>query len=287
MIDKGTNFNVLCPVDPTCEYGTRLPGSLSLLTESSVSELRQIETLFDITTVSMLENSKAASAADSHHLDSLYSYTFPAMPIDNREDEAELWQKIYKIRKQGFESAKFRALNFENLSLSGSQLFRFLGRWELEFGGKHLIIYNISNNLFFELTKINKDYTQRIQGHNPDFPYWNEKTMTLVYSFTSDENARFHFTDALWGKEKQGFIAINKLLKNTNFYNSVSLLRDSLDIGEAEKLPANVTALLQRFDFFYDGTTLLPFDLLLRCQSGESIFEQNAHFLLMNSLSTE
>ena len=150
---------MLCPVDPACEYGTRLPGSLSLLTESSVSELRQIETLFDITTVSMLENSKAASAADSHHLDSLYSYTFPAMPIDNREDEAELLAKNLQNSETGFESAKFRALNFENLSLSGSQLLGFSwadGNWNS--AANDLIIYNISNNLFFELTKINGLY---------------------------------------------------------------------------------------------------------------------------------
>jgi len=206
-------------------------------------------------------------------------------PSTDRDFEAELWHEFETCFLHNFEEnfdseqmgKSIVCIGFNNVQkrLNASQLFRFLGRWELEFSTINLIVYDISIELYFDLINVNESFLKNIKSG--ELPYWNTDSITLFYSFFElDKKRLFYFTDALWGYKLEDFIYINSLIKNNN-YNALSnhAKYDFASISKSQTINNRM---------FYNGTTLLPFDLLIKDYTDTSLFEINAKTLLCNEL---
>jgi hypothetical protein len=293
VVQTGTNFNILLPIDADREYGTQLPDIIPSPSESTRAEMLSLDDFFMLPITAIPKPDEGDMNPEPYNLrKSCVTYRLHPKVLDDRATERTLWNDFYISCHLLFRQAKFRALDFDRIKgLSASNLFRFLGRWELEFSGKSLIIFNVPNDIFLELVMINDEYTSRLNAGIPPYekpvPYWNRNTMQLIYSYVEgDIDLRFHFSDALWGENKRHFAAVNKMIRNTNF-NSVTLIENGDFTENIENPVLNVADLLREFDLFYDGVALLPFDLLLKSAAGTSLFEQNAQSLLMNELRVD
>jgi hypothetical protein len=289
LVDMGTNYNVLLPVDAHREYGIKLPGNFPIFTEATQIGIQQIESLFDVAVEKNGVREPRLGCGNQPQTISIFDV--PSRPIENRDDEAIWWNEVRRAIPVSFHDAAFRVLDMDGAKLSASQLFRFLGRFELEFPHDHLILSNLSNDLFLELKSINDEFVKRAQIRNHAFPFWNLNAVTLIYSSVhrtvSGEDQHFHLVDAMWGETVTHFVGINKVIRNTNF-NSISLLRSEQEDlkGDRDEL-ADLHARLRRFNIFENGMSLLPFDLLLTDSDGVSLFEHNARFLLGNELKID
>lgn len=280
-VKYGTNFNVLIPVDPDRQYGTRLSGALPTLDETTPMGMQQLDTLFNVVTEpNDPDINTTTGAADK---DVLSIYKLPSCPLEDRIDEFRYWAEQARKIPIRFHLARFRALDMSNLPMTASQLFRFLGRFELDHPGRHLIVFNLSAELFLELNSINDAYALRGDVAGQAFPYWNATAVTLVYNYVQAVETKFHLCDALWGETKDDFLGINRVIRNTNF-NSVSLAET--DHGRTGATVNDLAKRLKHVDLFQDGMSLKPFDLLLAVE-GTTLFEHNARFLLMNELDIE
>lgn len=158
--------------------------------------------------------------------------------------------------------------------INASQLFRFLGKWEVEYPLINLIVYDITSDLYSELINVNKAFLYNTK--NNELPFWNSSSITLFYSFLMiDQKSKFYFTDALWGDNVEDFKYINSLIRKNN-YNALPYHSEcEVNINAANKKINN--------EFFYKGNTLLPFDLLI-ISNNSSLFEINTKTLLCNEL---
>ncbi|MCD4705263.1 hypothetical protein K8R66_04275, partial [bacterium] len=183
--------------------------------------------------------------------------------------------------------------NAVHSNISASQLFRFLGKWELNFPNIQLIVFNIKTKLIFELKLINDFYASL----NGNIDYWNDKKATLIYSYEElerEENKtkkkepnRFYFTDILFGKNEQDFKYINDKI-SSNYFNAITkdrnffdnyLNKKSIEEKWEGKLPK------QLFDA---ANTILPFDLLIKDSfSDKPLFIFNTETLLQNRMGEE
>jgi len=201
---------------------------------------------------------------------------------EGREFEETLWSEFeFQLNKDSYNEIKsgkvIICIGFKNVTINASQLFRFLGRWELELPAANLILYDIKTSLFFELIKINKSYT-----NNTSLAYWNHNAITLIYSYEElEKHSRFYFTDALWGDERKHFIYVNSLIRKNNYnaiYHYPEKIRGDEDISECKLIENNL---------FYKRSTLLPFDLLIKGTNQQTIFECNSKTLLCSELGKE
>ena len=200
---------------------------------------------------------------------------------ENEEFEKELWYNLYNLIVKNYDrylknNNTVICLDFNQLEnkINGSQLFRLLGKWEIEFPRVNLIIYNIRVELLMELTEINDSYTTL---NNSELAYWNPNLIILIYSYKTNiinEDDKFYFTDALWGQSKDDFIYINTLIKKNN-YNSF-LIQNNPQIKTTNNILIN--------NIFFNKSTLLPFDLIIKNSKNVSIFENNSKILLNNEL---
>jgi len=199
-----------------------------------------------------------------------------------RKFEDEVWKDVHQYLKITAisdikDGNSIFCLNFEKVQrIDASQLFRFLGKWEIEYPTINLVLYNIHTQLYFDLLRINGLLITQAK----ELPYWNSDAITLIYSFEELETKkRFYFTDALWGQKRNDFNYINSLIRKTN-YNALHFRRQS------KKDKKYKTSLIDN-NMFYDNLALLPFDLLISDETNTSLFEYNSKALLCNELKNE
>lgn len=293
LVMAGTNFNILLPVYPDKEYAVRLSGKLPSLGVATNAEMLTLEGFFEIQPCDVDSPPPPPDPAEKRRRRTCFIHAVRPSNKAHREGEFELWNDLMKDCRNSFNNATYRALDFEGVSdITASGLFRFLGRWELEFPGMSLILYNIRNDTLMDLIVINEEYTSRVNQPDPnkmgEMPFWSQRNMQLIYSYVSkDARHRFHLVDALWGSTKDEFLSANEVVRNTN-YNSVTLIdKDDADEHGRAAGRSNISHDLRRFDVFNDGVNLLPFDLLLAGHDGGTLFEQNAQFLLTNELKVD
>ncbi len=191
--------------------------------------------------------------------------------------EDELWtnfQNAICSKKLGKKNI-FVCFNQIEKKINSSQLFRFLGKWEIFFQEHNLVIYDIDINLYFELYEINKSFVSQTNT----LPYWNTNAISLFYCFIKIKNNKFYFTDALWGKDPIDFIFINTLIHKNN-YNA---LFHHPDFSENKDNPRH--SLDNKI--FVNDSTLLPFDLIIKDEDETTLFEKNAKVLLNNELKLQ
>jgi hypothetical protein len=234
--------------------------------------------------------------------------------IKNNSDESVLWQYIHKYFNTKTNSNKsnyanrdhelIAGIDFEGIEIDGSELFRLLGKWQLNYPLFPLIIYNIHKDVFSQLIRINTSYYEQ-QGGKNDLPFWNESAVVIVYSyFKTQEDARFYFTDVLWGKKRIEFLVANYLVGKINaglnslyiddYKNNMVIandeIKDDVDLNEffnnkdKSIIEDDIIKKLQPFGIFHKGKTLLPYDVLLANSNGFSLFEENTMFLLKREL---
>ena len=281
-IEKGTNYNIILPINSAQSYTTHLPHKINLPYETSAKDVKGIEELFQYELVNLTEQK------DNLELNSLSKYLFEIClentVLDNRENENLLWNKIeneISFIKNNV-GAKFAiCINFLNLPINESQLFRLLGNCELNFPSIPIIILNIQNECYQRLIKINGEF----HSLNPNLAYWNENISTLIYSYQEIRNDHFNFSDVLWGKTRKDFAYINWLVSFSTFNSTSMLHKDSIKKSlsdENQKINPNTDM------FFLNNNILLPFELILRgLDNSTTLFEENAIVLLKNELKSQ
>jgi hypothetical protein len=277
-IKIGTYYNIVLPINPNKSYVTHLPSKLDIPSETSAKDVKGIEELFNYETVNLSE------LRNNLHINPERKYliqiNFKGTHLNNREDEERFWDKILSA----LSSLKINAgikyafcFNLLNVVINESQLFRFLGKCELDFPSVPIIILNIENTCYQKLIKINGEF----HVQNPNLAYWNENIATLIYSYQKILDARFNYSDVLWGKTKEEFVHLNRLVSFSSF-NSTSILHPAL----IDKMISNaVESVNPKTDMFFLNTNnLLPFDLLLKGSENTTLFEENAIVFLSNEL---
>jgi len=276
----GTNYEILLPLKFEGENKSRYYQKRSSPTSRGVKDKNSIDKLLKFKEIKLPnENISIGSALKN---DYIINICLQDNSFRHREFEEEIWENVYGNFNMS-EINDFKGgnsiicINFNKIQhIDASQLFRFLGKWEIEFPTINLVIYNIHTGLYFDLIKINKSFLSPIN----DLSYWNTDSITLIYSFEELEaQRRFYFTDVLWGQKQEDFFYINSLIKNNN-YNA---LYYHPDFDSEKKYTSN----LLDNNMFYDGTSLFPYDLLITHIKNTSLFEYNSKALLCNELKIQ
>lgn len=191
--------------------------------------------------------------------------------INNTDDSFD--DKLYKQIEEwkiSIQQCPLVCVDFDFLSsINASQLFRFIGKWELDFPNIQLIVFNIKTRLLIDLKRIISFY----HSTYPQLPFWNKNKMILCYSYEEIKKTnRFYFTDLIWGETDKDFWAINTLISCNN-YNMFSLEKS---VSEKPNLPAN---------FLFDSNdNLISFDQLIEDKYSNTIFDTNSKVLLQNEI---
>jgi len=291
MVNEGTNYHVVLPIDKTEHYKPHFSVQPVSVPEVTPAYIEGIETIFHY-------RFRPYTGPASLKLDGLFKKNVLRIVLYEEmltTPESEYWDAF--PLKDDDELTTHLSANLICVDLmakftDASKLFRFLGRWELEFPGQPLVLYNLPIDHYFSLVRLNDLYakTQRM-------PFWNNSSLVLVYSFNPvEQNQRnFFYTDALWGEASSDFIMLNKLIRRTSF-NALHIdresggfpaLRDTFDDKQFESLvPLDPGQLgrLNKFGVFHSYKTLLPLDLLLTDQFDSTLFINNARHLLENHI---
>jgi len=213
--------------------------------------------------------------------DAIYRIEITDPKENDREYEKVLWEHVKnKLSGMGhlemYKNRLFICFDFNKVKrINASQLFRFLGKFEIEYSSIEVIISNIKTELYMELVKVNKSFLL----YKNDLLFWNKDTATIVYSYEKiRDDDRFYFVDVLWGYDEDEFSYINALVKKNN-YNA---LYCSGFIREYEQ-NNNYTIYSKAF---YNGVTMLPLDLLIIGNNGNSVFENNSITILKNPIKS-
>lgn len=242
-----------------------------------VPEFENVENTINV--VELLSYGDAENI-DKYLGDKLISISLNKLKLKYRDSEDEMWADFKvklneRIKRyvQNVEDKDFIvALDLQNVNnyINGSQLFRLLGKWELEYPSINLIVYGLSLDDYHELVKINKVFLSATDKRNISF--WNISSVVLFYCHDFfEKNVKIYYANALWGFDVSDYVFINRLIKKNN-YNSVAYYENN-DNGINKNINS-VNNLL-----FYKGKTLLPFDLIISI-NGKTIFENNAIALL-------
>ncbi len=299
----GTNYHFLLPFNPNEPVKPTIPIKYELPFESTTLEMKNIEDLlnYDVKDYSVGHVYDVSLEPGKNYL--FITNSSQKLSAATREEEYEFWKEIKdafflphleQIKSSNPKKKSFVCLDLNKSGINVSQLFRLLGRWELGFSGCPLIVFNIPVDLFFKLIEINEYYYFKLKEEYK-IPYWNINSLILFYCFSETENGNFYFTDALWGAVRKNYLFVNQLINKTNFNASITSLKtknpNDIELKEvinsdAEEIASNKN-FLARFGLFQNGTTLLPFDLLLNSPEGLTLFEHNASVLLQNELKPE
>lgn len=292
----GTNYHIALPIALSKEYKTQLPHFSSLPLESTASEISGIEELFSFNVI----NAKEQNSFYNINAKQNYIIVIKPEPVGfNRESEHLLWEEFNNTLKKILVHLdnninNIICIDLDNNRIEASTLFRFLGNWEYHYPKKtSLIIVNVYTDILLDLIKINNLFSKDKES----LDFWNANSVTLVYSYMKDEDRikdddgnvkeiehRFYFADALWGKTKNDFINLNKLIGRTNFNANSTFEAVKSDVSK-DVDNSNMSRILKSHNFFYDSNVLLPFDLLIKINGGVSLFEYNCMALLNNELS--
>lgn len=279
-IKHGTFFTIILPLHPSKIYKSYLPGSLQQPSEPSPNELKGIENLFDFKYFDLNKDAIPGKIANK----TIFGYIFPETSTDDRAQEYQLWKAFDdKLKDWNIDEAVATHclvhMDLEKLSPSSSTLLRLVGFWEMYYPKVTLLLSNISNSLYEELTHINHALT----ANNDSLGFWNDHSPLLIYSYVAEkkDGDRFYFTDIFLGKKFYDFNFYNKILQR-NHFNSTRLLQRSQKLNPADETFYTINSLA-----FYKKIVLLPFDLILIAGNGCSLFECNATMLLKNKIDSE
>ncbi len=278
-IKIGTNYNIVLPINPLQSYATHLPHKINLPSETSAKDIKGVEELFkyELAKLAELKNGLSFDASSKY----LIEINFEITILKNRDEEDIFWDKIATdiALLNNITGINYAfCFNLLNVTINESQLFRLLGKSELNFPSVPFIILNIPNECYQKLIKINGEF----HSLNPNLAYWNESISTLVYSYQKIRDDKFFFSDVLWGQTRSDFAYLNHFVSLTAF-NSTSLLnKDNTAVKklivEAEKANPNTEM------FFLNNNNLLPLELILKSSDKTTIFEDNIRVLLKNEL---
>jgi len=277
-IKAGTNYNIVLPINPNQSYTTHLPHKIKLPSETSAKEIKGVEELFNYQAVQLtqLQNDFRFNSSVKY----LIEINFEKSILTNREDEDKFWKNFAtKFASTNIPTEIKYALcfNFLKVGINESQLFRFLGKCELNFPIIPIIVLNIPNECYQRLIKINGEFHEQ----NKKLAYWNENISILIYSYQKIKDGKFFFSDVLWGKTLNDFVYLNHLV-SLSTPNSTSMLRDKKQIKVLISKVGEVDPNTEMF--FLNKNNLLPFELLLQSSDGTTLFEENVLVLLKNEL---
>lgn len=279
-IKTGTNYSIVLPINPIQPYTTHLPHKIELPFESSAKDIKGVEELFQYELVNLLElqNGSLLNASSKY----LIEVNFEETSLNNRDEEDIFWNEIVKnisTLQNNFEVKHAFCFNLLNVTINESQLFRLLGKCELNFPSVPIIILNIKNECYQRLIKINAEF----HSQNGNLAYWNENISTLIYSYQIIRNDKFNYSDVLWGKTREDFAYLNRLVSFSSL-NSTSILHkdwvEKLISRSSQKVNPNTEM------FFLNINNLLPFDLILKGFNNTTLFEENTRVLLKNELKS-
>jgi len=280
----GTNFHMVIPFRP---YKPLLVSETSKdvrTPSNSVSSVQGMEVMLSYTMVEVKPKQPVILPDLKEKL--ILSLEAELKKIYKRQDESKFWDQLINGKNKQYlqqvlpEMSNMVAINLDESNINASHLFRFLGKWELQYPGKVILLYNLSAEIYHDFIDINEFFTERFV----DFDYWNGNSVVGFYTYTKygAENCRFYFTDLLWGQKKHDYLYINKMVRRTSF-NATCIFQKNL-----ENVPAisdDDFAYLARLPLFHSGLTLLPLDLLLKGHAGLTLFEHNAMVLLQKELA--
>lgn len=279
----GTNYNIILPFDPTKPLKP-YTSIYSTPNYTTAVEKQSLEDLFSFETV-CFRSGEEPSILDKN------KYIFIVAPKSIKMIEKNNEELFFKEITDSFlddhkkliqNKSAVVCIDLNEVSIDSSQLFRFLGRWELEFPTCSVILFNLSTDLLFRLIDINEIFYDMLKA-NVNVQYWDENSLAVIYSYTIAQN-KFYFTDVLWGRNKEDFLLINRFLSKTNF-NAYSI-EHPINNSENVSLPEEYKHLLSRFSVFTNECSLLPIDLLIKdIENNLSLFEHNMSVLLNNDLN--
>jgi hypothetical protein len=279
-IKFGTNFNIVLPIHQNRIYTTHLPHKISLPSETSAKDIKGVEELFNYKKIQLTNLQKEFQYDTSTKY--ILEFTFDSCDLANRNAEENLWQKFTNELADKNISTGIKyilCLNFMKIKINESQLFRLLGKFELNFPAIPMIILNIPTECYQRLIQANGEFHQL----NPKLDYWNENISMLIYSYQEIRNSKFFFCDVLWGKSRSDFAYINHFV-SLSAPNSTSILNKNSHRMKA--LISKVMDVNPNTDmFFINKNNLLPFELLLESSAGYSLFEENTLVMLQNELN--
>ena len=283
----GTNYHIVLPISKKRKFISFLPHPIKVPLESAPIEIIGIEEMLDYKVVSINDIQKFDKKLPNEKWIYLIHIK---LRIKERGDVLKIWGKIDKEIKSNFENLTNQqdlyCIDFEGSKINESDLFRFIGLWNLIYPKFSLIIINIETDIFKNLIDLNEIFIEKFKkGSNDTAVVWNENSPLLIYSYDNPKNneERFYFANILWGKDNDDFYFANKLISKTNF-NAVILFSS---IDKEKNFEENTFSYLAQSGLFYSKTTLLPFDLLLPGTDGLTIFENNASVLLQNELKIQ
>ena len=186
------------------------------------------------------------------------------------EEEISSGHGLFKVMPKLTSSISNFILLFDDNTLGKmdeSELFRFLGEWQINYPKINLSLVNIPVEKVHELFEVNKIYS----SNTKELPYWNLDRLTSFYSYFYDEeyNRKFFFSDHFFGETEEDFISLNYLNGQTNFGSLMIGVEFEDEVLEhIKKVAKNV----------------LPLELKILVD-GKTIFEYNAEYLLLKEIS--
>lgn len=279
-ITVGTTYNVILPIKSSEPYSTHLPQKISIPFETSAKDIKGIEELFNYEFVSSSDLEEMRIIKDSKIM--LIGIEIDKAVINSREVEEAIWRNVeleVNTIVSFVQNNLIFCINFKSNEINESQLFRFIGKWELYFPKLQMVLLNVHNRYYQGLIKLNGEFFDQ----NSHLSYWDSINTTVIYSHIDVDENRFYFADVLWGKVRADFIYLNWKINQTSF-NSTSLLHN--DDGALKKIieKYEVGEVLVS-NLLFSENNLLPLDLVIQNSKVETLFEQNAIVLLNNELN--
>lgn len=300
-LSVGTNYLTILPIENKEKFGPYV--KFSNPNTKREPDIVSIEHLINYKLINIDKLIQIQEIDTDNIKDVLLNFYLKECLENKLENGDKLWQPIIElfppeiVKKINDNPNIVFCFGFSQIkNLNASQLFRFIGKFEVYFPKNNLIIYDITNELFFELTKVNK----ALISYNKSLPYWNTDTYTVIYNYIilnenlknegkSEILSKFYFTDILWGESELHFRFVNSLIRKNN-YNAVYTFPKEKDFKEKEldrvinNRIVELTLSLPISNLFFNQITLLPFDLLIMNDENITIFESNAKSLLQNEL---
>lgn len=191
------------------------------------------------------------------------------IPYINVDSKYFLGNELFKNLPEIPRNYKNMVLIFSENSIDDmdeSELFRFLGEWEIKYPRINLSMVNIPIEKVHNLYNLNNKFSEVYK----ELPYWNKNRITSFYSYYLDDqyNRKFFFTDYFWGDSFNDFHAINYYNSQTNFS---SLMIDNKFQNIGDKFIENKIK------------NILPLELII-IVDGKTIFEYNTEYLLQKEI---
>lgn len=271
----GTHYDVVLPIVVNRTYLPHLSMEMPVV---SSEEIQSIEKLVGYKVVNVNVGINEERDMDQK---TICSVLLPEIQMNEKTSEFSLWQTFFKHTESLSKMKAFSRLihiNMDHITgINASQLFRFLGVCESKYPSATLIISHLKNQVLDELIRILIAYYKAMPGYD----FWNGKVPAILLTYEVDNTTgrRFYFTDVLWGKQPGDFLLLNELVGLTQF-NSVRLMENeqlkNFYFENIEPMPES--------PLFINNNVLLSVDLLINHDNQQTIFENNAAFLLDTEL---